>query len=70
LGEVGMRVIGGGFCKEEGGGWEWTRGVEGEVEKAIGKAVCFSLSLLSALYTYTDYYLCIHNTDVNRTKGT
>ncbi|KIM82134.1 hypothetical protein PILCRDRAFT_469683 [Piloderma croceum F 1598] len=36
LGEVGMRIIGGGFCDGEDG---WARGVEGEVERAIGKAM-------------------------------
>jgi hypothetical protein len=58
LAEVGMRVVGGGFCEPGGGGvgeHGWAKGIEGEVEKAIGKAVrLFSLSLsLSSTHSFT-----------------
>jgi hypothetical protein len=38
LAEVGMAVVGGGFC-DTGNENGWARGIEGEVEKALGKAV-------------------------------
>ena len=45
LAEVGMRVVGGGFCEEEG----WAKGVEGEVGNAIGKAVRLLVLFISLI---------------------
>jgi hypothetical protein len=41
--EVGIRVVGGGFCDRDRDGevHVWAKGVEGEVERAIGKGVRF-----------------------------
>lgn len=39
LAEVGLRVVGGGFCDGNSDDNEWAKGVEIEVEKAIGKGV-------------------------------
>jgi hypothetical protein len=55
LAEVGMRVIGGGFCDDQAG---WAKGVEGEVEKAIGKAVCLRSFFSLYAYVVLIYFMC------------
>ncbi|KAF7970462.1 hypothetical protein HWV62_23865 [Athelia sp. TMB] len=42
LAEVGLRVVGGGFCDGNSNDNEWAKGVEVEVEKAIGKGLVIS----------------------------